>query len=138
MRGEGGIQGGCSSAQETTSHQATYCCRSLNDTALFDPLVGYKVLAGNIGYIYPARVGKVNPMNVRNLLHQTKALIIDFRCYPADFMPFTYGQWLKANSSPFAAFAAGSIDLPGLFVNTGPIVNGGATDAYKGKVIILQ
>ncbi len=108
-----------------------------NSRALFDPQVPYKILPGNIGYIYPARIKDANPDSAKALLHHTKALIIDFRCYPGSFMPFTYGQWLKAESSAFADFSRGSTDLPGMFVKTGPVENGGSSDAYKGKVIIL-
>ena len=53
-------------------------------------------------------------------------------------MPFTYGQWLKSKSSPFVEFTRGSTDVPGMFVKTGALENGGRnSDAYKGKVVIL-
>jgi C-terminal processing protease CtpA/Prc len=108
------------------------------DQSLFEPMVGYKLLDNNIGYIYPARLTDKSIDSIKTLLHRTKGLVVDLRCYPGTFMPFTYGSWLKGKSSPFVDFTRGSIDIPGVFVRTGALENGQSnSDAYKGKVVII-
>jgi hypothetical protein len=75
---------------------------------------------------------------VKALLHKTAGLVIDLRCYPGTFMPFTYGAWLKPRASPFVVFTTGSTDLPGLFVKTPALSNGTDNkDYYQGKVVII-
>lgn len=100
--------------------------------------VGYKKLEGNIGYLYPVKLSDASLDSVKALLKDTKALVIDLRCYPSTFMPFTYGAWLKPKASAFVKFTNGSLDWPGAFSTKYTLKNGGGKgDKYKGKVIIL-
>jgi hypothetical protein len=105
---------------------------------LFRPEKGYSLLPDNIGYIYPALLTNNSLDSVKALLGRSKGLIIDLRCYPTTFMPFTYGAWLKPRASAFARFTTGSTDLPGLFVKTPAISNGKDNmEFYTGKVVII-
>jgi len=105
---------------------------------LFRPDKGFSVLPGNIGYLYPGLLGEASLDSVKALLHKTDGLVVDLRCYPGTFMPFTYGEWLKPKASSFVSFTTGSTDLPGLFVRSKTIDNGTSNkDNYLGKVVII-
>jgi hypothetical protein len=100
--------------------------------------VGHKLLDGNIGYLYPAKLKDEELEVIKDKYGGTKGLIIDFRCYPNLFMTFSYGNWLKSENGPFALYTTGSTDIPGLFVVNDPMKNGNKKgDHYNGKVIIL-
>ncbi|ASZ14164.1 hypothetical protein KTO58_03175 [Chitinophaga pendula] len=101
--------------------------------------VGYKLLdGGNIGYIYPARLTNNDLATIKRLFAKTKAIIFDFRCYPAVFMPYTYGEWLKPAASPFVKFDFVGHTQPGLIEIGGNSSNGISNDSsYKGKVVML-
>lgn len=101
--------------------------------------VGYKLLdGGNIGYIYPARLTNSDLPVIRRLFAKTKAVIFDFRCYPAVFMPYSYGEWLKPGSSSFVKFDYMGLTLPGTIEKGNNSVNGVPNDSsYKGKVVLL-
>jgi hypothetical protein len=104
----------------------------------FVPDCGYKILNGNIGFIYPAKLQQGDLEIIKDSFEHTKGLIIDFRCYPKVFMTFDYGQWLKPSSSPFVKFTFGSPDVPGAFnYKNGPENGGGRGKHYQGKVVIL-
>ena len=105
---------------------------------LFQPKKGFAILPGNIGYLYPAMLGESSLDSVKSSLGKTAGLIIDLRCYPGTFMPFTYGEWLKPRATTFVSFTTGSTDLPGLFVKSKSISNGRSnSDYYLGKVVII-
>ena len=68
----------------------------------------------------------------------TKGIIVDMRCYPSDFMPFTFGKYIKSEVSPFVKFTSGNPSYPGSFTFSSPISNGGVKGShYKGKVIVI-
>lgn len=98
----------------------------------------YSILPGDIGYIYPALLEDQDIHEVIEAFQGTKGVIIDMRCYPSTFMPFTYGQWLKCEESPFVKLTTVSMKTPGTFVWEKPIVNGEKNPAcYPNKVVIL-
>lgn len=99
---------------------------------------GYKMLPNNIGYIYPAKLKKSDINSIEKEFVNTKGLIIDMRCYPSTFMPFTYGAWLKNISSPFAKFTNANLTMPGSIIWGTTISNGNSNpNYYKGKVVII-
>ncbi len=72
------------------------------------------------------------------MMRGTKGIVIDLRCYPTTFMPFTYGAWLKFFSTTFVKFTTGSTDMPGTFTAGPAISNGGKNDqAYTGRLVII-
>lgn len=102
------------------------------------PEQGYKMLDGNIGYIYPAKLTEEDYTPLTQMFENTRGIIIDMRCYPTVFMPFNYGKWLKPESSPFVQITNMNIDVPGAFEYNKMLENGGGKGKhYKGKVVIL-
>lgn len=99
----------------------------------------FKLLPGNIGYIVPDKLKDNDLDTIRPLFKDTRGIIIDMRCYPSTFMPFTYGAWFKATATPFARFTRNSTKTPGIFVPAGPVKNGGgqSSETYKGKLVII-
>jgi len=102
------------------------------------PAEGYKMLANNIGYLYPAKLKAGDLEVIAESFEKTKGIIIDMRCYPSVFMTFDYAKWLKPEATPFVRFTTLSTDLPGQFEFSKPQENGGGKGKhYDGKVIIL-
>jgi hypothetical protein len=99
---------------------------------------GYKMLPGNIGYIFPAELKDNDLDSVKLLLSGTRGIVIDMRCYPATFMPFTYGKWFKPKPTTFAKFTVGNMNMPGDFELEGAEINGTENNKYyKGKLVII-
>lgn len=97
---------------------------------------GYYLINEQIGYLYPAKYHNANLPAIREMFKNTKGIIIDMRCYPSEFMPFTFGAYIKSGSAPFVKFTNGSINQPGLFVETAPL-NIQPDNSYQGKVIVI-
>jgi hypothetical protein len=98
----------------------------------------YKLIDEDIAYIYPgAFKNEYLPANMREV-RKTKGLIIDFRCYPLDFLVFSLSEYLFPKKTPFARFSSTSLETPGLF-KIGTELQAGKKnkDYYKGKVVIL-
>lgn len=111
----------------------------------FDPkqASGYKMLADNIGYIYPGKLKEQDIDDIKKSFADTKGIIIDLRSYPSTFMPFTYGSWFKSKASPFVYFTVADLKLPGTISVSDTISNGNGiqsqsvSEHYKGKIVIL-
>ena len=97
---------------------------------------GYFLLNKDIGYVYPAKYKNSDLPDIKKLFATAKGIIIDMRCYPSDFMPFTFGNYIKEKSSPFVKFTKGDPANPGLFTYTPTLKNGGGGD-FKGRVIVI-
>jgi len=97
----------------------------------------FKLIDQNIGYIVPDKLKDNDIDTIRERFKDTRGIIIDLRCYPSSFMPFTYGSWFKSTTSPFAYFTRNSTRTPGVFVPAGPVKNGGGSHTYKGKLILI-
>jgi Peptidase family S41 len=98
----------------------------------------YTVLAGNIGYIFPGRYKDSQLPAIIKAFQNTRGLIIDMRTYPSEFMPFSFGAYLKPSPSQFVKFTTGDITNPGLFTFGEPLSNGVINpDYYKGPVVEL-
>jgi hypothetical protein len=98
---------------------------------------GFYLLENNIGYLYPGKYHNSDLNEIKQLFNNTKGIIVDMRCYPSEFMPYTFGAYLKTNLSPFVKFTNGSIAYPGLFTFTAPLIILPTGESYKGKVIII-
>ncbi|HSC36758.1 MAG TPA: S41 family peptidase, partial [Chitinophagaceae bacterium] len=91
-----------------------------------------------IGYIFPGKYHNRQLPAIKQLFKDTKAIIVDMRCYPSEFMPFTFGSYLKPAPGAFVKFGLASLDAPGMITIGTPVVNGGdSTDYYKGKIIVI-
>ena len=97
---------------------------------------GYEIIAGDVGYLYPAKYKNTDLPAIKKLFANAKTMVIDMRCYPSDFMPFTFGDYIKKNDGPFVTFTAPDLSLPGLFSFVPAIRNGGKGE-FKGNVIVI-
>ncbi|XZF16028.1 S41 family peptidase [Chitinophagaceae bacterium MMS25-I14] len=98
----------------------------------------YEMIPGNIGYIYPALLKDGDLDSIMAIMQSAKGIVIDMRCYPHVFMPFSFGNWLKPRASDFVRFSTLSFKKPGQFSYSEPQANGEHNAAcYKGKLVII-
>jgi C-terminal processing protease CtpA/Prc len=92
----------------------------------------------DIAYINNGSIKRKELPEIFKKIQNAKALIIDDRNYPSEFVLFVLSKHLQPKSSPFVKFSKGSIKTPGLFVYTDFTKSGiNNSDYFKGKVIIL-
>jgi len=104
----------------------------------------YKLLSGGIGYLFPGKYKNKDLPAIKKAFKDTKGIVVDMRCYPSDFMPFTFVPFIKtkadeakANSNnSFVKFTAVDLMQPGTFRNRGS-VSVPASNEYKGKVVVI-
>jgi C-terminal processing protease CtpA/Prc len=111
---------------------------------LFEKAVPFKVMEGNIGYVFPGKFKNSMLSEISKEFKDVEGIIIDMRCYPSEFMPFTFGNYIKEFHTPFVKFSQGSIQYPGSFVMSEPIKNGytgyaqdGSPKPFKGNVVVI-
>jgi C-terminal processing protease CtpA/Prc len=98
----------------------------------------HKVLEGDIGYIYPASLKKGEIVTIMEDFQDKKGLILDFRCYPSDFIVFSLGKYLMPEPTEFVKFTSTSTEAPGRFTFGEPLkVGEQREDYFRGKVVIL-
>lgn len=98
----------------------------------------FKLVEPEIAYLYPGTLKNEFIPTIMTEAMKMQGLIIDFRCYPSDFLVFTLGEYLLPNPIPFVEFSAGSITRPGLFTTVTELnVGRDNPDYYKGKVVII-
>lgn len=98
---------------------------------------GYYLLNKDVGYVYPARYHNTDLPAIKKLFANTKGIIVDMRCYPSDFMPFTFGGYIKRGNAPFVKFTRGRLEAPGYFTIEQSLGVRPAVRGYKGKVIVI-
>jgi hypothetical protein len=97
-----------------------------------------KMLPNDIGYLYPGTLKRGEIDAIMESFLEKRGIVIDFRCYPSDFILFKLGNYLYPKRVDFAKFSGGSIEQPGLFVyRKGTPVGKSNSKAYKGKVVVL-
>ncbi len=98
----------------------------------------FRLIRPDVAYLFPGKFKNRYLDALTPEINKTRALIIDLRCYPSDFMVFTVGSMLLPEARPFVKFTNGSLKQPGLFSFTPALSVGGNNPAYyKGKVILL-
>ena len=98
----------------------------------------FKLIGSDIAYIYPGAIKKEHVAELFKRIKDKKAVIIDLRCYPSEFIVYSLGAHLVPGGREFARFTKGSITKPGLFTMASPAIVGRANKGYfKGKVVIL-
>lgn len=99
----------------------------------------FRYLSPDLAYIYPGSIRNKYLDDVMPGFMKTKAMIIDLRCYPKEFIPFTLGKYLWQDQSTFVHFTAADIRYPGDFVFAKSFDGQGRKNenCYKGKVVIL-
>lgn len=98
---------------------------------------GFYLLDNNIGYLYPGKYHNSDLPEIKQLFNNTKGIVIDMRCYPSEFMPYTFGPYIKTNMSAFVKFSSGSIYLPGLFTYNMPVTIPPAIEPYTGMIVVI-
>lgn len=98
----------------------------------------YELLNDSIGYLYPGKFKNGDSAAIMAEFKDTKAVIIDFRCYPSGNMPFELtGGYFVPEKIQFAGITRPVVGLPGYYakeeISLGDINN----DYYKGKVVVL-
>lgn len=96
----------------------------------------YKLINQNIGYLYPGKYYNKDLPEIKKLFDGTKGIVVDMRCYPSEFMPFTFVPYIKTGTANFVKFTAGNILAPGLMELGAPLTTP-AENKYKGKVVVI-
>ncbi|MEJ7559324.1 MAG: S41 family peptidase [Pedobacter sp.] len=111
---------------------------------LFEKAEAFKIMDGNIGYVFPGKYKNSMLAEISRTFNSVKGIIIDMRCYPSEFMPFTFGNYIKKSQSPFVHMTQAVIDYPGSFNFIAPIENGfrayahdGSPEPFKGNVVVI-
>lgn len=98
----------------------------------------FRLIRPDVAYLFPGKFRNQYLDVIAPEISKTKALIIDLRCYPSDFIVFTVGRLLLPDAKPFVKFTAGSVKHPGVFSFTPNLTLGEKNpEYYKGKVVIL-
>jgi hypothetical protein len=98
---------------------------------------GYSLMSNDqIGYVFPARYKNKDLPQIEALFAKTKGIIVDMRCYPSEFMPFTFVSYIKSADGPFVKFTLGDVANPGLFT-WGEVLKSPAGKRYNGKVVVI-
>jgi hypothetical protein len=98
----------------------------------------WKFMTNKIGYLFPGTIKSKDLPKIMSDFKNTRGIIIDFRCYPSEFVVFDLGEYLMKEPTDFVKFTRCSIEQPGLFTFTSPLkVGKNNTDYYKGKIVIL-
>ncbi|MCF8716496.1 hypothetical protein JM658_16865 [Joostella atrarenae] len=97
-----------------------------------------KIIDNNIGYIYTGSLKKGEINSIIPKFIGKEGLIFDLRCYPSDFLPFQLGAYLYSEPKEFVKFSIGSVEKPGIFTFTDPLITGFKNpDYYKGRIAVL-
>ncbi|MCE6991426.1 S41 family peptidase [Dyadobacter sp. CY323] len=98
----------------------------------------FKLVQPDVAYLFPGKFRNDYLPIIAPEISKTKGLIIDMRCYPSEFMVFTFAPYLLPEARAFVKFSRGSIQTPGAFTFT-PELKTGKTNAdyYKGKVVLI-
>lgn len=98
----------------------------------------FKMINSKTAYIYAGSLKNEYLSKVMLEVQKAKGLIIDFRCYPSDFLVFSLSEYLLPKPKSFVKFSIGSVTIPGLFTFTSELkVGKDNPDYFKGKVVIL-
>ncbi len=98
----------------------------------------YELLNDSVGYLYPGKFKNADGADIMERLKNTKAIIIDFRCYPSDFMPFEFvGRYFVPDKIQHVIFTKPVGKLPGYFMEEPESLGFKNDDHYKGKVVVL-
>jgi hypothetical protein len=100
---------------------------------------GYYLINDNIGYVNAGKYHNSDLPEIKKMFSKTKGLIVDLREYPSDFMPYTFGNYIKPIRSLFVKFSVADFSFPGSFVMADSAYNGSekVENAYYEKVVVI-
>lgn len=104
----------------------------------------YKVMNGGIAYIFPGKYKNKDLPAIKEAFRDTKGIVVDMRCYPSEFMPFTFVPFIKTktqganakSNSSFVKFTTVDLMRPGTF-RIRKELSTPASNEYKGKVVVI-
>jgi len=123
-----------------TVNQGGIAYTKLNYLSVYNPNPndpGYRLIDKQIGYLYPGKYFNKDLPAIKELFKNTKGIVIDMRCYPSEFMPFTFVPYIKTGDAKFVKFTFGSVFYPGLFQSAKSPLGIKAANEYKGKVVVI-
>jgi hypothetical protein len=97
----------------------------------------FRLLSKDVAYLKLSTVKSADAAHYVERAAGTKALIIDIRNYPSNFVVFALGQLLVGNETPFARFTVGDLANPGAFHWTAPEILKPEKPLYAGRIAIL-
>ncbi len=98
----------------------------------------FKMIGSDVAYIFPGKFKNKYLPAITPSITKSKGVIVDMRCYPSDFMVFSFVPMLLPEAKPFVKFTIGSLKTPGLFTYSPELQLGTSNpDYYKGKVIVI-
>lgn len=98
----------------------------------------FTFLPDNIAILYPGSLQEGELNSLWKKIQNTKALIVDLRCYPSVEIISFMGFKLFPKPIPFVKFTSGSVMTPGLYKMSREYTVGTYNqDSYQGKVIVL-
>lgn len=97
----------------------------------------YKLLADNIGYITLESIKTYEIREIMNTFKNTKAIIIDIRNYPNEFVPYILGSYLVEAPAIFAKVSIANSKNPGEFILRNGTIISPTFPVYNGKIIVL-
>jgi C-terminal processing protease CtpA/Prc len=101
------------------------------------PGPAFRLLSKDIAYLKLSSVKNADSAKYISDASGTKALIIDIRNYPSEFMVFALGSLLVERETPFVRFTTGDLNNPGAFHWAGKLSVPAGQPNYSGKVVIL-
>jgi C-terminal processing protease CtpA/Prc len=129
--------------REEKTFDIVVSCYDVEQLNIYNPhpeQEGYQVLDNNIGYMLPSSCKAEDRNNgIKKLLNGTKGVIIDLRCYPSDYMSFSFVEHLHLAIRRHALVSIANISYPGYFfiVNGKPSTEKNQTSSYKNKIVVL-
>ncbi|WP_353719215.1 S41 family peptidase [Dyadobacter sp. 676] len=98
----------------------------------------FKMIRPDIAYVFPGKFKNSYLPALTPKILESKGVVVDMRCYPSDFMVFSFCPMLLPEARPFVKFTIGKPKTPGIFTWS-PELKLGKTNAdyYKGKVIVI-
>jgi C-terminal processing protease CtpA/Prc len=97
----------------------------------------FRLLSKDVAYLKLSTVKAAEATHYIQAASGTKALIIDIRNYPSEFMVFALGQKLVEKKTDFVRFTTGDLSNPGAFYWGEPLSLTPERPFYTGKVAIL-
>ena len=97
----------------------------------------FQLLSPDVAYLKLSTMRAAQSAEYVRAAAGTKALMIDIRGFPAEFVVFTLGSLLAAEPVDFARPTYGDVTNPGTFRWLPPITHTQASPGYTGRVVIL-
>ena len=97
----------------------------------------FRLLSKDVAYLKLSSVKAADAPRYVNEAAGTKALIIDIRNYPSEFVVFALGSLLVPAETQFVRFTSGDLVTPGAFHWNPPLSISPEKPHYSGKLVIL-